>query len=145
MFGPLRRWIHSLRDLPTRMDQRFAFAVSLWVYYALLVANVVILACAYLRADSQTMPVSIGPYLGLGGALTVGIGAFALARPIIRSGGYKAWHEQSRIFDGGTFETTPEQIREEEEGLRDARAVNVIAPAFGIVGTIINGALGFFS
>ncbi|WP_126000914.1 hypothetical protein [Sphingomonas sp. ABOLE] len=89
------------------------------------------------QAEAVASSFKTGPYMGLGGALTACIGAFALARPIIRAGGYKSWHEHSRIAPAHTVEET--------ESLRDAYAVNVIASSFGIVGTIINGASGFFS
>lgn len=145
MLRRIGRWVQKVRELPDRMDRRLAFAVPLWSYWLLLGITVVTLALAYQHAVSVAASTKVGPYMGLGGALTACIGALALARPIIRAGGYKAWHEHSRAIDGGTFVITPEQIREAKEGLLDARAVNVLAPAFGIVGTIINGASGFFS
>ena len=145
MLKRLGRWVQNVRELPDSMDRRLAFAVPLWSYWLLLGIVVVTLTLAYQHAVSVAASTKVGPYMGLGGALTACIGALALARPIIRAGGYRAWYEQSLIIDGGTFDITPEQIREEKEGLLDAWAVNILAPAFGFVGTIINGASGFFS
>ena len=139
-----KKWLRDVRQLPTTLDQRFAFATPTWLYYAMLGAVVGAIFIAYQHAEIATA-VKVGPYMGLGGALTACIGAFALARPIIRAGGYRAWHQQNRIINGGSLVPSAAELREEEEALRDAWAVNIIAPSFGIVGTIINGASGFFS
>lgn len=132
-----RVWVQNLKEWPTRMDRRWAFAVPIWSYWVLLGIVVTTLTWEYQQAAFVAASTKVGPYMGLGGALTACIGAFALARPIIRAGGYKAWHEQSRIAYA--------EPRETKEGLLDAHTVNVLAPAFGIVGTIINGTSGFFS
>lgn len=89
-------------------------------------------------------PISVSAALAAYGAFMACCGVVTIGRPMIRVGGYRAWHEQSRIIDGGHIVPTPEEIEEDRQGRLDAMAVQVTGPALVIVGTMLNGISGFF-
>lgn len=72
-------------------------------------------------------------------------GVFAVARPVMRAGGYLAWLANSKVIDGGHLVPTQEEISEAIEERKDALAVNVIGPALVISGTLTNGLSGFLA
>ncbi|MGR8964225.1 hypothetical protein [Rhizobium leguminosarum] len=82
--------------------------------------------------------------LALAGAVMACLGVFTIARPVIRAGGYKSWLKKTSIVGGASYELTPEELEESEQVEKDALAVNIVGPALAIVGTIMNGASGFF-
>ncbi|ABC90789.1 hypothetical protein RHE_CH02004 [Rhizobium etli CFN 42] len=82
--------------------------------------------------------------LALAGAVMASLGVFTIARPVIRAGGYKSWLEKNRKIGGASYQPTPEELEEAGQIEKDALAVNIVGPALAIVGTIMNGASGFF-
>ncbi|MHB0953242.1 MAG: hypothetical protein ACYC10_15110 [Allorhizobium sp.] len=80
--------------------------------------------------------------IALTGAVMICLGAFTVARPVIRVGGYRAWHEKSQVIDCGHITPTDEEIAESEQLLLDSKAVNLTGPALVIAGTLINGVSG---
>ena len=82
--------------------------------------------------------------LALYGAMMACLGVFTIARPVIRAGGYKSWFAKTREIKGSSYSPPLEELKEAEETEKDALAVNILGPALAIVGTLMNGASGFF-
>ncbi|WP_145986243.1 hypothetical protein [Sphingobium sp. YG1] len=124
------------------LDRLTAWAFPPWLPIFLSVAAFVSLL---VLGDFAGSPERRSPLVGLGGAIMACLGIITIARPVIRAGGYRAWYEQSKIIDGGSFKPSTEEIVEIEEGRKDSLAVNIIGPALAISGTLINGASGFIA
>lgn len=58
------------------------------------------------------------------GASWVVFGGALIARPIIRIG-YDAWYKFARIFDGGSFVPSPQEIEEDRQAELDARCSEI--------------------
>lgn len=127
-------------DWRDRLDRRCAPTIPLWVYRILAVLDVLIMSLLYLEH-----PCKASAYLGLGGAVLATLGGFAMLRPMIRAGGYKAWLAKRQTIDGGSFEPTDEDRKESKEMNNDEYAVSILGPAMIFVGTIANGAAGLCS
>ncbi|MDK1494221.1 hypothetical protein QN219_30095 [Sinorhizobium sp. 7-81] len=82
--------------------------------------------------------------LALYGAVMACLGVFTIARPVLRAGGYKSWLAKKHIIGGAPFTASSAENKEAEETEKDALAVNIIGPALAIVGTLMNGAGGFY-
>ena len=82
-------------------------------------------------------------WAALAGAIVAVLGVLTIGRPILRLG-YKEWLKQSRTIDGGSLTPTIEEQREDLESQLDGKAVQCTGPLLVIVGTLLNGASGFF-
>ena len=82
--------------------------------------------------------------MALFGAVMACLGVFTIARPVIRAGGYKAWLQKSSEIIAAPYVLDQAALKEAKEAEKDSLAVNIIGPALAIVGTIMNGASGFF-
>lgn len=82
--------------------------------------------------------------LAFAGALMACLGVFTIARPVIRAGGYKSWLKKTKNMNFGSLQPTTEELEEDQQVEKDAFAVNIVGPALAIVGTMMNGASGFF-
>jgi hypothetical protein len=100
----------------------------------------IILTSAYVLAPTSKLSASYA----LAGAIIAMIGVVTLARPIIRVGGYKKWYEKTKIIDYGHISPTSEEIAEDKEQSKDAAAIQLWGPALIVIGTLVNGASGFF-
>lgn len=101
---------------------------------------IIILFVAYPLAPSSELSAS----LAFAGAIVVLIGIVTLARPMIRVGGYNKWYEQTKHIDLGHIVPTAEEIAEERQQSKDAVAVQIWGPCLITLGTLTNGASGFF-
>lgn len=112
-----------------------------WTGLGLWVASVVLLEGV---CDLSGFAPALSSKLALAGAVMASLGVFTIARPVIRAGGYKSWLAKTNFIDGGSLQPTAEELEEADQIEKDALAVNIIGPALAIVGTIMNGASGFF-
>lgn len=124
------------------LDRRTAWAFSPWIPVA--VSLIIFIALLWF-GDFAGEPARRSSLVAAGGAVMACLGVLAVARPIIRAGGYLAWHEKSKTGDAGSAEPSPEELREEKQERSDALAVNVVGPVLAISGTLINGLSGFFA
>lgn len=127
-------WLH-------KMDRKTAWAFSPWVPPVVAFTLFVTVA---LVGDFWGVPSRRAPILALGGAITASCGVIAVVRRFVRVGGYNAWYERSRIIDGGSFDPTPDELFEDREARKDVLSEAVFGTALIIVGTMVNGASGFF-
>lgn len=123
------------------MDRKTAWAFSPW---APLIAAIGLFFVVALMGDFWGVPARRAPILALGGAITASCGVIAVARRFVRAGGYNAWYERSKNIDGGSFEPTAQELHEDLEARKDVLSEAVIGTALIIVGTMVNGASGFF-
>ncbi|MBP2612364.1 hypothetical protein [Agrobacterium pusense] len=103
-----------------------------------------IIVCSAVRVWNELDPVTNNT-IALTGAVMVCFGAFTVARPVIRVGGYRSWYEKSRKQSYGSIVTSEEDDAEDQQLLLDSKAVNFTGPALAISGTLINGASGLMS
>lgn len=124
-----------------RSEGKLKWAFNPWLFASIALA---VLLLGGLGWRMTGRPVSVSAALAAYGAFMACCGVVTIGRPMIRVGGYRAWHEQSRIINGGDYPPTPAEIEEDRQGRLDAMAVQVAGPALVIVGTMLNGISGFF-
>ncbi len=131
----------KIEDKLNGLDRKTAWPFSPWLP---IVAAIVLFFVVALIGDFWGTPTRRAPVLGLGGAITACCGVVAVVRRFIRVGGYNAWYEQSKSVGGGSLKPTAEELAEEQEGRKDVLSEAVVGTALIIVGTLVNGASGFF-
>lgn len=126
-------------DVFDKLDGKGKWAFHPWIGLAGSLAFIILFSAA--RVWYGYKPVTNNT-IAFTGAVMICFGAFTVARPIIRVGGYRAWHEKSQIIDCGHIPPTDEGIAENRQLLLDSHAVNLAGPALVISGTLINGVSG---
>ncbi len=126
-------------DVFDKLEGKGKWAFSPWI--GVVGSVVFIIVCSAVRLWYGLYPVTNNT-IALTGAVMICFGAFTVARPVIRAGGYRSWHEKGQVIDCGHIPPTDEEIAEDRQLLLDSKAVNLTGPALAIAGTLINGASG---
>lgn len=127
-----------IKDKLNEVDRKTAWAFNPWLPPVLATLAVFVVALAF---DSGE-PARRASILAASGAIVVCFGLLSIARPVIRVGGWVAYHDKSVTTDGGSFDPSPAESRAIEEARKDTLSVQVIGPAMAIGGTLTNGFSG---
>jgi len=117
---------------------RWAFHPFLPAIVALSINVLVALTCGLSTAEAGRD----GAILAASGAVMICCGLWSLARPMIRVGGWGAYHERLIEMDASSSDLGLEQLQEQRAARNDTLSVQVVGPVLAISGTLLNGFSG---